>query len=511
MKLALRVFVCFFVLLDVAHAGPRAENAAKNALKKAEDEVLAMTYDKALRRLQIAERGCGENGCAAETRAALVRDIGTMMFRLGQRDAAITNFKRAKKLDPKIALNPSYDAKDVREVWEAATATVAPQPAGGDFIHTPPRAGAALFPLALYFEPKPGGEELARVVVRYKSSSTETFRHAPLQRIGDGWGGTIPCADVVPGTISYYVQGFAKDGDIVASLGDARNTFSVRIEESLDGDPPALPGRPPPKHCGEEDLESLDLREGMRCQEDRQCRSGTCAEGRCAAPSATAEETEDVPREWAHVWIGVAGSIDFTAIPATSEVCAPGGSIFCTTTKGADYTRQDQLVGGRAGSIANQVTPGEAHITATVDWAPTPNLLLGLRVGYVANAYPGDAAVNAGKTIKLPIHVEVRATWVFGDEPLTKPGLAPYAFLAGGVARWDASSGLDVGEKGVAGDRTLDGWRVAGPAFAALGGGARYQFSPRIAVATGIDLTAALFPGSFALFAAPEMQVHYGF
>lgn len=495
-----------------AIADRRAEAAAKDAISRADDDYLQSNFDKGLRRLQAAERICGETSCTASTHAALLRDIGTMQLRLGSPDAAATSFRRAKKLDPAIALNPSYDAKDLREAWDTA---VAPAPrASGDFVHEPAAEQAASTPLPVYVV-SVSAEPLASVVVKYRNDSMRSFRRAVLERVSDGWGGYIPCADVVAGTIRYYVQGFDKNGELAARSGDPNQTFAVPVRESIGGAAPALPGKPAPAKCSEADVQALHLDEGSRCQEDRQCKSGTCSFGRCkAVPVFEQEEpTPGAAREYARWWIGVAGSMDLTIPASSNEVCAQSASgYWCTTPDGMDYpSGQTTLVQGRAGAPSSEITPGSVHITATIDYAVTSNLLVGARFGYVANAYPGEAASAAGKTIGPAIHGELRGTWVFGNEPLARSGLAPYGFVAAGVARFDTPTTVMVAERGVAGERAVRAWYVAGPVFGGVGGGARYAFSPRLAFSTALGFDAAIAPSAFAVTVSPEMQLQYGF
>ncbi len=504
----------------VAMADRKSEAIANDALKRADDDYLQSDFAKALRRLQTAERTCGEASCTAATHAALIRDIGTMQFRLGTPEAAASSFRRAKKLDPTIALNPDYDAKDLREAWEAASPAATQPTASGDFTHRPATAQAASTPLPVYVET--ASDAIASVVVKYKNDSMRSFRRAVLKKAGNGWGGYIPCADVVQGTLRYYVQGFDKDGELAATSGDPNRTFSVPIRESISGEPPALPGEPAPPKCTEKDVQALNLDEGSRCKEDRQCKSGTCTSaGRCKAISAFEQEEAAAsgPRQIARFWVGVSGSLDLTIPAGSNEVCAQTAGVstsgyWCTTPDGTDYPTTAQnaaLAQGRAGAPSSELTPGGVHITATIDYAATSNLLIGVRFGYVANAYSGQAASAAGKTIGTPIHAEVRGTWVFGDEPIARSGLAPYAFVAGGVARFDAPTTVMVAEKGVAGDRAVRAWYVAGPAFGEVGGGARYAFSPRVAFSTGIGLNLAVGPGAFGVTVAPEMTLQYGF
>ena len=510
-----------FAFERVAFADRRSETAAKDALKRADDDYLQSDFAKALRRLQTAERVCGEASCTAATHAALLRDIGTMQFRLGQADAATSSFRRAKKLDPAIALNPDYDAKDLREAFEAATAAAPPPVAGGDFTHRPATVESASTPLPVYVEIE-SNDALVSVVVKYRNDSMRTFRRAVLKRVGSGWGGYVPCADVVTGNVRYYIQGFDKDGELVASSGDPNHTFVVPIKESISGEPPSLPGLAPLRKCGEQDVQELNLDEGERCQEDRQCKSGACSSGHCKAvqPFEQEEGAGTGERPLARFWIGVSGSLDLGFPSAKSDVCAQSGGVstsgfWCTTPEGADFPPQgaqaNPLVPGHSGTPTSELTPGGVHITATLDYAVTANLMVGLRFGYVANAYPGQAASAAGKTLSTALHAEARGTWVFGDEPIARSGLAPYAFVAAGVARFDMPTTVMVQQQGIAGERAVRAWYVAGPAFGALGGGARYAFSPRVAFSTGLGVDVALGPGASGVTVAPEMHLQYGF
>jgi hypothetical protein len=509
---------CQIAFERVALADRRSETAAKDAIAKADDDYLQTNFDKALKRLQAAERICGASSCTAATHAALLRDIGTMQLRLGQPDVAAASFRRARKLDPSVALNPSYDAKDLREAWEAAVAPA--QPASGDFTHRPATEQAVSTPLPVYVTTATT-EPLASVVVKYRNESMRSFRRAVLKRVGEGWGGTVPCADVVAGTVRYYIQGFDKDGELAASSGDPNHTFSVPIRDSISGEAPALPGQAAPRKCGEEDVQALDLDEGSRCQEDRQCKSGACSSGRCQAVQAfDQEEPLGGGRPYARFWVGVAGSMDLTIPPSGNDVCAQNAGVstsgyWCTTPDGTDYPTNNgktaPLTAGKGGVPSSELSPGSVHVTATLDYAATANLLLGARLGYVANAYPGQAASAAGKTVSAALHVEARATLVLGDEPLARSGLAPYAFLSAGVARFDTPTTVMVAENGVAGARAVRAWYVAGPVFGALGGGARYALSPRLAFSTGLGIDAAIGPGAFGVTVSPEMQLQYGF
>jgi hypothetical protein len=118
----------------------------------------------------------------------------------------------------------------------------------GDFTHSPATEQAADTPLPVYFEYS-GGGALARVVVKYKGAKTAGWRHVFLKRLGNGWGGLIPCADVTVGPMLYWAQGFDAAGDPVATSGDTKDPITVPIVDAIAGDAPHLPGAKPPKRC----------------------------------------------------------------------------------------------------------------------------------------------------------------------------------------------------------------------------------------------------------------------
>jgi hypothetical protein len=129
-----------------------------------------------------------------------------------------------------------------------------PAPSGaqapGDFAHTPAAEQAARTPVPVYVE-YTGGEKVARVIVKYKGAQMEDWRRLDLKRLGSGWGGLIPCGDVVQGPMRYWVQAFDQGGDAVATAGDPKDPFVVQVQEEIAGDAPHLPGLRAPRQCAE--------------------------------------------------------------------------------------------------------------------------------------------------------------------------------------------------------------------------------------------------------------------
>lgn len=537
--LALGVLGAVLTLTVPARAADkRTEAAAKVALKKAEADFAASAFDKGLARLQKAATACGDKKCTTKTKAALLRDIGSMQFRKGDKSAATASFAAALALAPDLTLNPKYDMPDMSTAFEAArgggggggggTAGGGEQGGGGggaqpsgDFTHTPATEQAAKTPVPIYVEYE--AKHLARVIVKYKGEGMSEFKRVELPHKGDGWGGYIPCDDVTVGTMRYYIQGFDEGGDPAATSGDPKHTFTVPIRDSISSEPPSLPGTKAPKTCtesggGEEGKGKLE--EGADCEEDDACASGSCKDGKCAAgaaPEAGAFE---------HWWVGISASVDILFLPQGNDVCRlnpqtavpSGAGYYCTNPDGSDFpTRFDNgaqnstLTQGNAGVANGGPSLGMVRVMASLDYAFTQNILAGARVGYIFGRYGGSAAGRDGHGFGPPLHLEVRGTYLFGAAPLSHEGFAPMVFAGGGLSEFDSSTTVQVVQTGITGQQAKTAWVVNGPGFIDLGGGIRYALSPRAAATLDLKMTGA-FGGFTTVFVlAPELGLAYGF
>jgi len=200
---------------------------------------------------------------------------------------------------------------------------------------------------------------------------------------------------------------------------------------------------------------------------------------------------------YARWWFGVAGVIDFLSLPAAADACAlntqtaapvNSAGYYCTNPDGSDFPSR---VSGAS-----------------------PAILLGARLGYVINTYPtGDAAVHEHHAFGSRVHFEARGTYVFGDAPLTHEGFAPTVFVAAGMAEFDGhvATIASMNQKGstVPYSQPVNAWLTNGPWFLALGGGARYQLSPRAAFNALIRANAAFGGGALLTF-GPEIAFQYG-
>lgn len=501
----------------------RVEAAAKEALKKAADDYLGTDYAAGAARLQRALRTCGAVKCTGATRALLLRDLGTMQFRGGDVGAAKRSWAEALKLQADLTLNPDYETPDLRSAWDEAkgageTVGAGPQPSG-DFTHTPAAEQKVNTPLPVYVE-YPGTSTVARVIVKYRGPKATEWQRANLKRMGGGWGGVIPCGDLARGTMRYWIQGFDEGGDPIASSGDPKHPYTVPLRDEIGGDAPHLPGKSAPKTCGEE----------------TECPPGFpgCGEEKPTGGEAGGEEeehpskaTQEGGQRYARFWLGVSAELpDFMQMPAGDDLCkltssavpANSAGAYCTLPDGSDFPsrgsalQNNQLsIQGKAGHSDGGIQPGDIRVMATFDYALSAKFLIGGRLGYVFNAYPGQAAVSAGHAFGPKVHAEARATYLFGQAPLTRTGFAPMVFAGMGLSEFDGHVTSAVTLDNVAGQQPVNIWVTDGPFFIALGAGVRYQFSLRAAFTAAARVNSVIGGNGLLLTYGPEVGVLYGF
>lgn len=309
--------LAFFALVLAsrpAFADAHTEAVARDALQKAATDYASINYAGAVTRLKQAVHACGAKNCVPLTKATLLRDLGTMEFRAGDKTAAAKAFADALTIEPTLMLAPDYDAADVGAAWEDARAAaglpagpisskpppgtaaapgalagpigaapVPPARAGattpaagagahpaapappperlgeqpiGDFVHDPAVEQKEDTPLPILVEYS-GTSKLAHVVVKYKGAQQREWTRVELKRVEGGatpaWEGAIPCADVARGTMRYWVQGFDRAGEPIAATGDPKHPYHVAIRDKITGEPPHLPGKEAPRSCEESD------------------------------------------------------------------------------------------------------------------------------------------------------------------------------------------------------------------------------------------------------------------
>jgi hypothetical protein len=246
-------------------------------------------------------------------------------------------------------------------------------------------------------------------------------------------------------------------------------------------------------------------------------------EGTAHAEGAAADALRPEAEGYARLWIGVSGTVDLVHLPAATDACkdtaaghpASSAGYYCTAPDGSDFPSSGQnlhlSIPGDAGQVGSSIVPGDVRLLLAADYALTPNLLGGLRLGYVFNAYPGSAAVADHHALGPKVHAELRAAYVFGRNPLGHEGFAPMVFLGGGVSQFDGHTTTAVTFDNAVGQEPVTAWLTNAPFFFAVGGGARYQFSSRIAFSAAARFNGAIGGGGFLPTLGPEIAVQYGF
>jgi hypothetical protein len=578
--IALSLATGLAVLLAVpsARAQGKAEGPAKALQKKAmEEDYLATEFTKAQEKLEKAIGQCGTDKCSAQLRSRLKRDLAVVQIGGGiDKEKGIANFVDAIKLDPTVALDPDIKTKDLEQAFAEAKkrAAAGGGPAAGagavngaqpqgDFAHTPAAEQQIRTPIPVYVEYS-GEEPLVKVIARYKGFGMTEWKTVELKKMGDkGWGGLLPCADVQQGTTQYYIQGFNASNDPIATGGDRNNPYRVPVKAEKPEEPPHLPNASPPTQCAdtgdcppnfpgckkaavgavptETKVEPTGKDGGEFCEEDSECKSNRCQDAKCTEY----EGAKKGPK----FWIGIAGALDYAFVPSADDVCkltkeatpVNDSNYYCTRSDGTDYpsrnpaavAENDSIVASKAGG-SNKVSGGGAlgniRLMVTFDYAATPNVLIGGRFGLVLNNYPGEEAAVDGKRFSPPIHLELRATYLFGKDPLTTKGFAPYVFGAAGLGQFETQVAVETIQNQTGGacpegttqrvdknnnpipfcTRDVDAWHLAGPAFISLGGGGRYALSSKFALMFGLRANFA-FLNAFAPSVGPEIGGQFGF
>ncbi len=559
------------------------EQQARALQKKAIEEDLLMTeFAAAKQKLEKASQLCAK-GCPAPLKAAIDRDLGVVLVQGNvDKSAAVDAFVRAMKADATIQLDRDTKTKEVEAVWNEAkklafAKQASTQAAEGDFIHTPPAAQLVNTPMPLYVE-YDGDDEVGRVLAKYKGFGMGEWKSVELKPMGEGFAATIPCKDVLEGPLVYFVTGFDKDNTPVANAGDKQKPFIVRVRKEVPmADRAHFPGAEPPAQCAEPTdcppnfpgckaaAPADDLGEiGDECDAGDECRSGVCAKGVCAVASTAKSSGGGSSSRFggtAGRWfVGLSGGIDMVFMPEAKDAClldsASGkplnAGVYCTSGS-TDFPARTAYANERLRSandpainparlpaaggtpgFPGKINSGTAFGTMTanvhVDYALTPNVLVGARMGWMFNGYPGKAGTSEGATLAIPMHLEARGTYFFGDDPLAREGLSLYAFGGVGVSQTaafvetnvrygadpgrpaDADGGTpDAGQNETVFTGKVKGWFLGGPVMLGVGGGARYAFDSKLAVFAAPRLQLNMGGGAVGIAISPEVGMQYGF
>lgn len=543
-----------FIAPEAAAQG-KAEGPAKALQKKAmEEDYLTTEFAKAAEKLDKAIAQCGTDKCGPALRSKLYRDLAVVQIG-GQidKEKGISNLVEALKIDPNVALDPDLKTKELDAAFAEAKKRVAGggaagggaaggggtdgQPSG-DFTHEPAAEQQIRTAIPVYAEYE-GETQLVRVIVRYKGFGMTDWKTVELKKMNEkGWGGLLPCGDVQQGTTQYYIQGFDANNDPVATSGDRNNPYKVQVTREKVAEPPHLPNEPPPTQCADTgdcppnfpgckkagakptDNEPTGKDGGEFCEEDSECKSGECREDRCTDYKGN--------KKGPKIWVGVFGALDYTLVPTADDVCKLNNDTLPVNDKnyycvqnGADYpsrtdrAQNDSIVASSdrgSDKVSGGGALGNIRVLLSMDYAVNGNVMVGGRLGLVLNRYPGEIAGQDSRRFDLPIHAELRGTYVIGKDALYKAGFAPYVFGGAGLSTFETKVDVKVVENagGTRTQKDAEAWHLAGPGFLTAGGGGRYAFMPNAAALFGLRVNLA-FGDSFAPSVGPELGVQFGF
>ncbi len=288
--------------------------------------------------------------------------------------------------------------------------------------------------------------------------------------------------------------------------------------------------------------------DGENCEKDSECSSGSCSDDKCAAPKKGADEACESDDECAsgtcadekckgegtkkatgpkfrRIWVGLAVSLDVMSLPQSDKACklsasgtAPANTAgyecvdpstsanFPGSGPNAKAVNMSILTGPNDGdSVGGGLLPTNLRLLLSFDYALTTNILIGARAGYVLNTDPASAP---GPNFP-PIHLEARFTYLFGKDAILNP-IAPLILAAAGISEFDANIGVQVALS-TGKVQNENAWLTAGPAFGALGAGARFLVGKSVAITAVLKGQAAIGSPSSLFGFAPEVGAQLGF
>jgi len=223
------------------------------------------------------------------------------------------------------------------------------------------------------------------------------------------------------------------------------------------------------------------------------------------------------------VWLGVAVSLDWYLMPAANNVCLATTGLInsqgyscADPNSGAAFPPNGDVNSAIAVGRSDQVQGGFAHgpltIMASLDYALTANMLLGVRAG--AEVFTSPLSNNRAFA---PFHGEGRFTYLFGKDAITKK-VAPMAFVGVGVGEFDAFVPVTVvlnttsAVPNPQNPYNYNAWLSAGPFFASGGGGVRLGLGRHAAATIAAKVLGAFGGQAGSLIGfAPELGIQYGF
>jgi len=292
-------------------------------------------------------------------------------------------------------------------------------------------------------------------------------------------------------------------GCLVASFAFPAKSEAASKRPSRKAPPPAVEEQP-----GEEVVP-----EDSEVLEDESSPADASASIAFDVPSVD-EPASSARKTW--LSIGIAG--DFAWVSG-KNVCMlesqrdNGYSCFRTASSGKLEQYYGEPVIDEGDAIAGGFRLRTGRVLVGIDHAIADNFSVGARAGFAFGG--GPKGENDARGF-LPLHLEARIAYWFGEEHFAKSGFRPYVFAAGGIAQVDARTRVTVFESTRPSyqpdnppEQILVVWKKMGQGFGGLGGGVVYNLTESSGILAEVKAM-MMFPSS-GMVLEPTVGYTFGF
>ncbi len=387
----------------------------------------------------------------------------------------------------------------------------------------------------LYYKPI-GSEEYTALLMKFDSASGTLRAQVPCEALAK------------KGTLNVYVIAQDENKDMVDTFGNALEPVQYTIVTKTKQDAPSYPGEKAPSRCAE--LAAAEKTGGGPgdactaddpCRKDHYCHSGICRKTPSCETNADCDSNHcteglcEMPQEYASTahfnrWmVGLNVAMDGWVSGSSNNVCggnnAANGTYNCYNSSSTRInvsaepalTNNTPMADARyGGNVKTTLIPATFRVLASVDYALTPSITAGGRLGMAFNGGPPTIHYDLGQAKSqdksfLPIHAELRGAYWF--TPLDVPGTHPYVGLGFGLAEVDGKVKVTAYNDDATGrptvKRTLDAWRKMGRSFVALTFGGLYNLANHHNLQLNFDLM-YMMPSS-GIVIEPSLGYVFGF
>jgi hypothetical protein len=538
------------VTVQALAAGAKDKEAQKLLTQAMDEDYLSVEFDKAEKKLTDALKKCGDSGCSPALVGKVNMALGTVYGASSKFDLAKDAFVAALKADPNAALDSALSTPELEKAFKAAQAMAGAgggtdEPAedepvkpkkkskapGGDIAHTPVPEQVVNTPVPVYIEiPEEYGAEKA--TLKYKPFGGTSWKTLTLKKIGDGFGAEIPCDDVTTtGDLKYYIVVIDESGEPAGQAGSLKAPYKVTIKNEIDSESPSLPGKKPPSQCmakedcppglpGCPDKKSGGKRGdkdwGASCETSSECKAEfICMNGSCETGTEEGDSKSSSSSAKKNV-IGLSIGLDLMLISGSDAVCSgtdPSYVCFQRDSNKQFYGKPAAI--DQTNAINGGFGVAGARVMLSYDRLLSEKLGLGLgaRIGFAFGGQPSRdegtkpfrGAPQGDALGFLPLHLEGRLAYSFGNPLFEQKKLRPFIFLGGGVAQVSGSVPVDICNtvdakgkaaipdtagkcKGKGHKELVDAYQVTGLGFVGLGGGAVYGITSNFGVSAELKM-----------------------